>query len=80
MKNDFCKIIFHPQTPLALSAKKLTLHYINYHAVLKNGIITAIYYLYKLLILYLTNDEATNFTGKFLLLPNDFDGANMPDR
>jgi hypothetical protein len=26
MKNDFCKIIFHPQTPLALNANKLLLH------------------------------------------------------
>jgi hypothetical protein len=26
MKNDFCKIIFHPQTPLGLNAKKLLLH------------------------------------------------------
>jgi hypothetical protein len=26
MKNDFCKIIFHPQTPLVLNAKKLLLH------------------------------------------------------
>jgi hypothetical protein len=26
MKNDFCKIIFHPQTPLALDGKKLLKH------------------------------------------------------
>jgi hypothetical protein len=26
MKNDFAKIIFHPQTPLVLNAKKLLLN------------------------------------------------------
>jgi hypothetical protein len=26
MKNDFCKIIFHPQTPPALNANKFLLH------------------------------------------------------
>ena len=37
MKNDFCKIIFHPQTPLVLNAKKILLHGIKYYPTFLTG-------------------------------------------
>jgi hypothetical protein len=44
MKNDFCKIIFHPQTPLILNAKKLLLHCIKCPDIIIRGILELKFY------------------------------------